>query len=80
VLFVSALPPFALTHARSVCRRVRQRFPGLKVAVGLWHSDAEIENIKERLGSGCSDFVMTTLTEAESQVRVFEAEIPLQKH
>ena len=36
------------------------------------------EKIKERLGSDC-DFVMTTLGQAESQVRVFEASIPLQK-
>ncbi len=79
VLFVSALPPFALTHARSVCRRARQRSPETKIVVCLWHSDTELEKIKERLGSNCSELVMTTLAQAESQVRVFEASMPLQK-
>jgi predicted PurR-regulated permease PerM len=79
VLFVSALPPFALTHARSVCRRVRQRCPGAKIVVGLWNSLAELEKINERLGPGCSDYVMTSLAQAESQVKVFASSMSLQK-
>jgi hypothetical protein len=78
VLFISALPPFAITHARSLCRRARQKLPGLKIAVGLWNSGAEVEKLKQRLGSDCSENVMTTLAQAESQVRVFESAIPLQ--
>ncbi|MGI8959104.1 MAG: AI-2E family transporter [Bryobacteraceae bacterium] len=73
VLFVSALPPFAVTHARSICRRARQKLPGLKVAIGLWNSGTELEKLKERLGPDCSDCVMTTLAQAESQARVFES-------
>jgi predicted PurR-regulated permease PerM len=79
VLFVSALPPFAVAHARSVCRRAQQRLPGLKVAVGLWNFGAELDKAKQRLGHDCSDCVMTTLAQAESQVRVFESAIPLQQ-
>ncbi len=79
VLFISALPPFALTHARSVCRRARQQSRELKIAVGLWNSAAELERSKERLGSDCAEYVMTSLAQAESQVRVFEGSIALQK-
>jgi predicted PurR-regulated permease PerM len=79
VLFISALPPFAVTHARSLCRRARQRLPGLKIAVGLWNAGAELEKLKQRLGSDCSENVMTTLAQAESQLRVFESAMPVQK-
>ncbi len=79
VLFISALPPFALTHARSVCRRARQQSRELKIAIGLWYSGPELERSKERLGADCSECVMTSLAQAESQVRVFEGSIALQK-
>jgi predicted PurR-regulated permease PerM len=79
VLFISALPPFAVTHARSLCRRARQRLPGLKIAVGLWNAGAELEKLKQRLGSDCSENVMTTLAQAESQLRVFESATPVEK-
>lgn len=77
VLCVSALPPFAVTHARSICRRARQRLPDLKIAVGLWNSGPELEKLKQRLGPDCSDWVMTTLAQAEAQIRVFESAIPV---
>ena len=79
VLCVSALPPFAITHARSICRRVRRRLPDLNIAVGLWNSGGELEKLKQRLGTDCSDSVISTLAQAESQVRVFESAIPVQK-
>jgi hypothetical protein len=49
------------------------------MVVGFWNSGAEIEKMKERLGSDCSDYVMTSLAQAEAQVRVFAAAIPVQK-
>jgi predicted PurR-regulated permease PerM len=79
VLFISALPPFAVTHARSLCRRARQRLPGLKIAVGLWNAGAELEKLKQRLGSDCSENVVTTLAQAESQLRVFESAMSVEK-
>jgi hypothetical protein len=79
MLFISALPPFTITHARSLCRRARQRCPDLRIVVGMWNSATQIEIIRERLGSGCSETVMTTLAQAQSQVRVLEASLPLQR-
>jgi len=79
VLFISALPPFAATHARSLYRRARQRLPGLKIAVGLWNAGAELEKLKQRLGSDCSENVLTTLAQAQSQLRLFESAMPVEK-
>ncbi len=75
VLFISALPPFAINHARSLCRRARQRFPGLKVVIGLWGSTADPKTVQQRLGSGCSDYVVHSLQDARLQVRLFVEKI-----
>ncbi|MBV9304379.1 MAG: AI-2E family transporter [Acidobacteriaceae bacterium] len=80
VLFVSALPPFAVTHARAVCRRARQMRPDLKVIVGMWDPTIQLDRVKERLGPDCSEAVMTTLAQAEAEVRVLEAANPLTRH
>ncbi len=79
ILFISALPPFAMNHARSLCRRIRRRFPDLKVMVGFWDPAAEIGKVQERLGSDCVDKVITTLREAEFQVRLGEGAAELQQ-
>ncbi len=76
VLVISALPPFAVSHARSLCRRVRQRCPDVKIVVGLWGSHEEMKSIQERLGPGCSDHVVYTLSQAEVQVRLLGGLMP----
>ena len=76
VLVISALPPFAVSHARSLCRRVRQKFPDLKIVVGLWGASEEGKSTEDRLGPGCSDHVVHTLSQAEVQVRLFGGLMP----
>lgn len=36
ILVVAALPPGGLSHTRYLCKRLRQRFPDLKLVVGRW--------------------------------------------
>ena len=66
VLFVSALPPFAVIHARSACRRARQANPDLKIVLGLWNSALPAEKVAERLGQATCDSIVTTLAEAQA--------------
>ena len=68
VVFVSALPPFAIIHARSLCRKIRQKYPDLKIVLGLWNSAIPAETVKQRLGSACSDYIVTTLEQAQSRL------------
>ncbi len=70
VVFISALPPFAISHARSLCRRARQRCPGVKTVVGLWGSTADPVTVQQRLGTNCSTYVVHTLAEARLQLRL----------
>jgi predicted PurR-regulated permease PerM len=75
VLCISALPPFAIGHARSLCRKARQSCPGLKVVVGLWGSSADAKTVQRRLGSGCSEYVVHSLAEALLQLKLFKEQV-----
>ena len=66
---VSALPPFAVGQARSLCKRMRAKFPELRIVVGLWGFTGGVLKAQERVGSGCTDAVATTLGEALLQIR-----------
>ena len=69
IVCVSALPPFAVGQARSLCKRLHARFPELKIVVGLWGFAGGVPKAQERVGASCTDAVATTLSEALLQVR-----------
>ena len=66
IAIVSALPPFAVGQARSLCKRLRQRHPELKIILGLWNFENGIAKGQERLGLGSADVVVTSLQQAIS--------------
>ncbi len=65
---ISALPPFAVGQARSLCKRLHAKFPKLKIVVGLWGFAGGVPKAQQRVGSNCTDAVATTLSEALLQV------------
>lgn len=48
-------------------KRLRQRFPELKIVVGLWNSNIPVK-ARDRLTSAGANAVVTTLSEALAQV------------
>lgn len=74
VLFISAVPPFAITHARSLCRKVQRKYPDMKTIVGLWSATVDQKNIQQRLGPECSKYVVHTIAEAQLQLHLFTGE------
>ena len=68
-LLISALQPPAASHAESLCRRLRQRFPQLKILVGLWAADGDVARVAIRLKAAGADEVVTTLHGAVQRVR-----------
>lgn len=69
VACVSALPPFAVGQARSLCKRLHQKFPDLAIVVGLWGFSGGVLKAQERVGPACTDAVATTLAEALLHIR-----------
>jgi predicted PurR-regulated permease PerM len=66
VAIVSALPPFAVGQARSLCKRLRQHHPGLKIILGLWNFEGDVVKAEERLGAGGADMIVASLQQAIS--------------
>ncbi len=64
VVCVSALPPFAATHARYLCKRLRPKFPNLRIVVGIWQTAGIGEKTQERLKAIGIDAMATTLNGA----------------
>jgi predicted PurR-regulated permease PerM len=69
VVCVSALPPFAVGQARSLCKHLRARFPEIGIVVGLWGFTGGVPKAQERVGPSCTDAVCTNLPEALLQIR-----------
>ena len=68
VACISAMPPRAASHAAYLCKRLKQRFPELKVLVALWTSE-NTERAQARLRDAGVDQVATRLGEAIEQLR-----------
>lgn len=69
IVFVSALPPAAVTHARYIVKRLRARLPDCKIIVGLWTLCGDIKKARERLSAAGTDLVVCSLEEAVVQLR-----------
>jgi hypothetical protein len=70
VIFISATPPTAKTHARSIVRRLRRQFPEMPLLVGLWNAQGDLNKAKERIGGGKSTRVVPTLADGQEQIRL----------
>jgi predicted PurR-regulated permease PerM len=63
---IAALPPGGLAHTRHLSKRLRQRFPELKIIVGRWGSGPVLENRAD--WTNYADYVATTLEESLRQL------------
>jgi predicted PurR-regulated permease PerM len=66
LICIATLPPGGLAQARYLCKKLRARFPNLKIAVGRWGT-ASGDNNKILLSAG-ADKVGTTMIETRDQM------------
>jgi hypothetical protein len=65
---IAALAPGGLAQARYLCKRLRNRFPELKIIVGRWGLKEEPEEVRRSLLSGGADRVATSLLQARDEI------------
>ena len=70
VICISALPPFALSHAKTVCRQLRTHFPRTKIILGVWGFAGDAQRALERFQAPRPDCLVTTMEQAISAVLV----------
>jgi predicted PurR-regulated permease PerM len=68
VVCISAVPPRAGSHAAYLCKRLKQRFPDLKIMVALWTME-ENPRSEARLREAGADQVATRLPDAIAKLR-----------
>jgi predicted PurR-regulated permease PerM len=65
MICIAAVPPGGLAQTRYLCKRLRARFPDLKIAVGRWGTGSEDSNSILLAGA---DKVGTTMIETRAQI------------
>jgi predicted PurR-regulated permease PerM len=65
---IAALAPGGIAQARYLCKRLRSRFPDLKIIVGRWGLKEETEAVQNSLLSGGADRVATSLLQARDEI------------
>lgn len=71
IVCISALPPFALLHARDLYRKVRASAPKAHVIVGLWKFAGDPIKAATRLHIDGKDKLAITLAQTVLQAEVF---------
>jgi predicted PurR-regulated permease PerM len=69
VIFISALPPYALAPARKICKQIKARFPRVNVAVGVWGFSGDTDKAKASFERTQPDQLFTSLVQAIEYIR-----------
>jgi predicted PurR-regulated permease PerM len=75
VVCLSALPPYALSHARGVYKRLRAQETELKIIIGLWDYTGDAVKAANEISGGEQNQVCTTLTQAVLQATLSAATV-----
>jgi predicted PurR-regulated permease PerM len=65
---IGALPPGGLAHTRYLCKKLRARFPKIKIVVGRWGLTGSLEANREQLQDAGADLIAATILETRSQM------------
>ncbi|HET7854797.1 MAG TPA: AI-2E family transporter [Candidatus Methylomirabilis sp.] len=68
VVCIGAVMPGGLADARYLCKRLRARFPDLKIVVGRWGFQGTVDEDRNLLLSEGADHVGTSLLESRNQM------------
>lgn len=68
LICIGALPPGGLAHARYLCKRIRTSHPNLKIVVGRWGLQGNLDADREQVQAVGADLFATTLLETRKQL------------
>ena len=69
VVVIAVLPPGGLPQARFLCKRLRKRFPQLRIVVCYLGKARDFDKLLIRLRDAGASYVNTTIVQTRSQIR-----------
>jgi hypothetical protein len=63
IICLSALPPFAVSHAQSRYKELHANFPLSRIVVGLWNFSGDLRASSRRMGLLDDDVIVTRLSQ-----------------
>ena len=70
IVCISALPPFAISHARELYRRLRRLSPDLRIVICFWNLEGDLRKTAIRLRLSKGDLVFSTMQQVSDYVNV----------
>lgn len=67
LVYLSALPPYAMSHARGLYRRMRAQHPQLPIVIGLWNYSGDPLKAAREISGGEQGRLSVTLSQAVLQ-------------
>lgn len=74
---ISALPPFAVEHARTLYLRLRVQFPRLDILVCVWHFEGDLQRLANRLKLAAGHALYTALPQVLQHVALRSQQLAL---
>jgi len=65
---ISVVAPSTVIHARYLCVKIRERFPLVKIVVGLWAETENLTEVSKKLQDAGANDVVTTFAEAIDRI------------
>jgi predicted PurR-regulated permease PerM len=69
LICISAVPPFAFAPARAACRRIRSRFPGVRLVAGIWGFGGDRKKAIARFSPTPPDHLFTSFEQLIEHLR-----------
>jgi len=76
IVCLSALPPFAVAHARRLYQALRAQSPDLKIVIGLWNFTGDPQQAASRISGTADGQVSKTLAHAIQQIKFLTGVVP----
>jgi len=71
VICIGSMPPGGLAHTRYLCKRLRKRYPDLKIVVGRWGLKRHQEETRQQIKEVCADHVTINLLETRDHLQAW---------
>ena len=68
IICIAGLPPGGVAHTRLLCKRLRARFPQLKIVVARWGQRSGVDAMREQILASGADHFGTSLEETATQL------------